>query len=385
MKSLVPFLASAPWAIAPLLTAIRARRSRSLDEESPNVTSNVPSVSIVIPARDEARSISRCAESVLAAAYPDLEVIIVDDHSADETGRIAAEIAARDARLRVIVPPPLPPGWFGKQWACAAGAAISRGAIIGFLDADTCQAPDLLPRVVNAMQARASDLLTVAGSQELGSFWERLVQPQMFALMLSRFGGTECVNESRFITQKIANGQCLFVRREVYESMGGHAAVRDKVAEDLALAQRFFAADRRVTLVLGLEQLRTRMYTSLRELADGWGKNIYAGGREAMPMGNVGRLFYPVVLLVPWLWGVVPPVLLAYSLLGAFGSGVLLWASIATSANLAWWLLVYRWLGLSPLYALLHPLGSAVLLCISLRAILRGRRVRWKGRDYRST
>jgi chlorobactene glucosyltransferase len=381
---LVPLLLAAPWVIGPLVTIARARFSRSLDDESADPPGDPPLVSLVIPARNEARNIRRCVESALASSYPRLEVIVVDDHSTDDTGAITAGIAARDARLRVLTPPPLPDGWFGKQWACTAGAASARGELLGFMDADTWQRPDLVTRVVNAMRARSSDLLTVAGTQEVGSFWERMIQPQIFSIMLQRFGGTELVNRSRSVSQKIANGQCIWARRDAYDALGGHSAVKHEVAEDLALAQRWFRAGRTVTLVLGLSQLSTRMYTSLRELIDGWGKNIYAGGRKAMPFGAAGRAIYPLLLVTPGLFGVVPPVVLALGLLGAVGSTALIWATIATIANTVWWLLVYAWLRLSPVYALLHPLGAAMVLYIALGAIVRGRRVRWKEREYRA-
>jgi chlorobactene glucosyltransferase len=379
---LVPLLLAAPWAIGPIVTLARARFSRSLDDESADPPSDAPLVSLVIPARNEAHNIRRCAESALASRFPRLEVIVVDDHSTDATGAIAAELAASDSRLRVVTPAALPSGWFGKQWACTAGAAAAHGELLGFMDADTRQSPDLVTRVVNAMRARGSDLLTVAGTQELGSFWERMIQPQIFAIMLQRFGGTELVNRSRSVSQKIANGQCIWVRRDTYDALGGHAAVKHEVAEDLALAQRWFRAGRTVTLVLGLSQLSTRMYTSLRELIDGWGKNIYAGGRKAMPLGALGRAIFPLLLVAPGLFGVVPPIVLALGLLGVVGAGALTWAAIATTANLIWWLLVYAWLRLSPAYALLHPLGSAMVLYIALGAIVRGRRVRWKEREY---
>ncbi|MEO7458414.1 MAG: glycosyltransferase, partial [Gemmatimonadaceae bacterium] len=216
----------------------------------------------------------------------------------------------------------------------------------------------------------------------LGSFWEKLVQPQVFAIMLARYGGTEVVNESPRASDKIANGQCIFVERNAYVAIGGHGAVRDKVAEDLALAQLYFTTGRRACLVLGLDQLSTRMYTSLRQLVEGWGKNIYASGRDTVPFGRVGRFLFPVLLLVPALTGVVPPVLVGLSLLGVFGPSVLLWASLVTATNTAWWLLCYAFLGMSPLWALLHPVGAAALLYISVRAVVRGRRVRWKERDY---
>ncbi len=382
MSLLVTIALASPWVIVPIVSVLRARRSRSLDEYSADVNDDAPLVTVVIPARNEERSIERCVLSVLASSYPRLDVVAVDDHSTDGTGAILRAMAERDARLRVVVPPPLPAGWFGKQWACSTGAAFGTGDIIGFLDADTWQTPDLVPRVVNAMRARAADLLTVAGTQELGSFWERLVQPQIFCIMLVRYGGTERVNASRRASEKIANGQCLFVLRQVYDALGGHGAVRDKVAEDLALAQLYFTNRRRTIVVLGLPQLSTRMYTSLRELVHGWGKNLFAGGRDSAPLGAFGQFIYPVLLLLPALSGLVPPILFTLSLAGLFGSGVLLWSALVTTANLLWWIVVYAFLGLSPAYALLHPLGAAMLLYISLRSIVRGRRVRWKERDY---
>jgi chlorobactene glucosyltransferase len=384
VSRLLPLLLASPWILAPIATLIRARASRSLDDEPAEPSAEAPLVSIVVPARNEARNLRRCIESALASAYPRLEVIVVDDYSTDGTGDIARAIAESDARLRVVTPPPLPADWFGKQWACAAGAREARGDLLGFLDADTWQAPDLVGRVVNAMRSRDADLLSVAGTQELGSFWERMIQPQIFTLLLQRYGGTEHVNRSRHVSQKIASGQCLWVRRAAYESLDGHAAVRHEVAEDLALAQRWFRAGRTVALVLGMDQLSTRMYTSLRELIEGWGKNIYAAGRKAMPLGALGRAIFPALLVSPALFWLAPPIVLALGTLGAVGAAATTWAAIATTANVVWWLLVYAWLGLSPVNALLHPLGAVMVLYIALGAIARGRRVRWKEREYQA-
>jgi len=384
VSSFASVLLAAPWVLGPIAAIVRATRSRSLDDERAEPPHDAPLVSIVIPARNEARNIAPCVQSALASSYPRLEVIVVDDHSTDETGAIAASIAARDPRIRVIVPPPLPNDWFGKQWACATGAAKTRGTVIGFLDADTRQAPDLVTRVVNAMATRNADLISVAGTQEMGSFWERLVQPQVFGILLQRYGSTEHVNRSRFASSKIANGQCLWVRREAYDAVGGHGAVRHKVAEDLAMAQHWFRAGRTVSLVLGMDQLSTRMYTTLRELIEGWGKNVFAGGRDAMPFGALGRVIFPLLLVTPSLFQLVPAIVLALGLAGVLGSAALTWAAIATGANLVWWALVYLWLRASPAYALLHPLGAVMLLYITLRATVRGSRVRWKERDYRA-
>ncbi|MEO7367646.1 MAG: glycosyltransferase, partial [Gemmatimonadaceae bacterium] len=291
-------IASLPWIISPIVTAIRVSHSQTLDDESNDPPQNPPLVSVVIPARDEARNIERCVRSVLMSTYPKLEVIVVDDHSSDGTGDIARSIASSDARLNVIDNEDLPDGWFGKQWACLTGARASRGEIICFADADTVQSSDLITRSVSAIQRRGADLFSVAGRQELGSFWERLVQPQIFSIMLVRYGGTESVSNSQRVTDKIANGQCLFVKRDVYESLGGHALVKSHVADDMMMAQRFFARGKKVVLEKGVEQLSTRMYTSLSELIHGWGKNVFAGGRDSVPMGWVGQIFFPFMLLL---------------------------------------------------------------------------------------
>lgn len=375
-----------PWILVPLVTAWRTSRSRSLDDEDAEAPARAPVVSVVIPARDEARNIERCLRSVLAASYPRLEVIVVDDHSADGTGAIARRTSEGDPRVRVIANPDLPPGWFGKPWACHNGAAAARGEILCFIDADTAHAPDLIPRAVNAMRSRRAAMVSVAGTQELGSFWEVVIQPQLFGMLSVRYGGTESVNESPHAWDKIANGQCIFVTHESYARIGGHGAVRGEVAEDLMLAQRMFAAGERTALVLGVDQLRTRMYTSLGEVVRGWRKNVYAGGANALPKIPLAVVIFPLSLLSYPVLQLLPPVVLLLALAGIRepGERTLLWAGIATTATLATWALLYRRIGRPLWYALLYPVGAAVLLWIIVGAIARGRRVAWKGREYQA-
>ena len=375
-------LGALPWILPPLATYFRLRQSRSLDDESDAPPENPPRVSVIVPARNEAFNIERCVSSILSTTYPNMELVVVDDSSSDGTADLARKAANGDARIRVVINAPLPDGWFGKQWACATGAKIARGEILQFTDADTVHAPDLVTRSVNAMVSTNADLFSVAGRQELGGFWERVIQPQIFAILSMRYGGTEAVNRSKRVTDKIANGQCIFVRRSAYDAVGGHAIVRTSVAEDLMLAQKFFAAGKRVVLMIGVDQLSTRMYASLREIIAGWRKNVFAGGLDAVPFGRIGRTLFPLALLLPPLMALFPVTAL---LLAAFGSstpGVLLWATISTVATLAWWTVVYTTVGESPLYALIYPLGALVVLYIFVTAIIRGRRVTWKGRTY---
>ena len=176
--------------------------------------------------------------------YPSLEVIVVDDHSTDGTGDLARRIArARRLALRVVDAPPLPDGLVRQTVGVRDGRrSRRRGDLLLFTDADTRHAPDLLPRAVNALLDDRVDLLTVAGHQEMHSFWERIIQPQLFAMLAMRYGGTEHVSHAKRAADVIANGQFILVRRDAYDAVGGHAVVRDRVAEDLALAQEFFRA-----------------------------------------------------------------------------------------------------------------------------------------------
>ena len=374
---------SLPWIVVPLVTAWRASHSRSLDEERAFPPEDAPLVSVIVPARDEESNIARCLHSVLATTWPRLEVVVVDDHSRDGTAAIAASIAAGDPRLGVVAAPGLPPGWFGKPWACQSGARVARGDILCFIDADTVHAPDLLTRTVNTMRSRGAAMVTVAGTQEMRSFWETVLQTQVFTMLAMRYGGTETVNRSRHAWDKIANGQFIAITRAAYESIGGHESVRDRVAEDLMLAQRLFTAGERTALVLGTSQLSTRMYTSLGEIVRGWGKNVFAGGIDALPPSRLPRLLFPLGLTAFPVAELLPMLGLAAWLAGiALPGPAMTWTVTSTLALLVAWTAVYLRSARSPLYALTFPLGAAVLLWIFAGAIVRGKRVAWKGREY---
>jgi chlorobactene glucosyltransferase len=374
---------SLPWIIPPVVTFFRLRNSHSLDDESDIPPDNSPLVSVIVPARNEAHNIAPCVKSILSTTYPNLEVIVVDDSSTDGTAQVARDAAERDPRARFIASPPLPDGWFGKQWACVTGAKLARGSVLQFTDADTVHAPDLVTRSMNAMRRTRAQLFSVAGRQELGGFWEKVIQPQIFSILATRYGGTESITKATNVRDKIANGQCFFVTHDSYNSIGGHASVRASVAEDMMLAQKFFGARKRVVVMLGVDQLSTRMYGSLGEIIRGWQKNVFAGGLDSVPFGKVGKTIFPLFLLMPPLMQLLPPLALALVAAGLTAGGtLLLWAAISGTVTLLWWILVYVTIRENPFYAPAYPLGALVLLYIFLTAVIRGRRVTWKGRTY---
>ncbi|HZW51440.1 MAG TPA: glycosyltransferase family 2 protein [Rudaea sp.] len=380
-------VAAAPWIIIPLAAIWRARGDPSLDREPDANPADAPKVSVVIPARNEGGNIAACVQSVLLSRYPELEVIVVDDHSTDDTLAIARVMASFDDRVKVVEAPPLPDGWFGKQWACDRGAAVSSGEMLCFTDADTRHGRDLLGRAVHRLLDRHLDFLSVLGRQVMLTFWERLIQPQVFAMLAMRFGGARRINESKHAIDKIANGQFMLITRAAYEDIGRHASVRDQVAEDLALAQRLFQRGKRTELVEGRHHLSTRMYTSLGSLVRGWMKNIYAGGVRAAPFGSIGRALLPLALLSGPLASIAPPVVLVLAIFGLVGGTWLVWSLIATGAMAIWWIQAYvRAPVAGPMRALrfaaIYPLGSLIVAYIVVRAVVRGRRVEWRGREY---
>lgn len=374
-------LAALPWGTAPAIAAWHLLETTPLpDAPGEPGPAAPPRVSVIVPARNEARNIERLVRSVLATTWPDLELLVVDDHSSDGTGALARTAGHGDSRLTVLEPPALPPGWFGKQWACWCGARQATGDYLLFADADTWHAPTLIARMVRAAEASQADLLSIAGTQELESFWERVVMPLPFFFLALRFGGLDASERASHPRGVIANGQCLLMRRTTYASLGGHEAVRDTVAEDLRIAQHVRAHGGRVVLRDGRDVQRTRMYRSLGAIVAGWSKNIYAGGkhmlpRPAWPLFRVGLLMVPLSLLLP----VVAVAGAALDLVpGWIGqAGV-----IATAAQTAWAAVMYRWLRLPVWYAVVHPLGVAVMLWIGLVAALRGDHVSWAGRTY---
>ncbi len=374
-------IAALPWIVVPVVAAVRLRQSRSIDEFPPDVQAG-PLVSVIIPARDEAHNIERCVRSILSTRYPDVEVIVVDDQSTDGTGEIAARIQREDPRVLVFTTPPLPRGWFGKQWACWTGAQKAKGEILCFTDADTTHGPELLARSVNSMRARNADLFSVIGRQEMVTIWEKLMQPQVFSMLNFWYGGPESVTRARQVWRKIANGQFVMFERGVYDETGGHEAVRDTVAEDLMLAQRFHSLGKRVVFMDARAHFSTRMYRSLRELIHGWGKNVFAGGVHSLPRIPLLRTIYPVLLVMPALTELLPWVVLPFAITGAFAGPVLLWAIVACAALLLSWVVIYLNEDESPFLGFLHPVGAVLLLFILLRAIVRGRRVSWKNRAY---
>ncbi|MDA0329693.1 MAG: glycosyltransferase family 2 protein [Gemmatimonadetes bacterium] len=382
---MTPFLFALPWLgiLVFLLFVVRVPRELPSGDRA---DADRPFVSIIVPARNESINIENCLTSLTASTYPAFEVIVVDDRSEDGTADIARSVSHGYARdLRVVAGADLPEGWLGKPWACHQGALVARGDLLLFTDADTTHGPPLLSRAVAGMDEEGADLLTIVGRQLMETFWERLVQPQIFLVMLFRFPNFEKSVRNKRWRDAIANGQFLLYQREAYDALGGHEAVRDQVVEDLALAQITKREGRRLRMRSAEADFATRMYRSLGELVAGWSKNLVLGGLQSVP-APLRPIVAPASLVAGvGLWLVPPFALLVASLgwAGGLAGPVFLWSIAVCAVSALAFALFTSKMGAPAAYGLLYPLGAAVGTYIFLRSWIRGRNVEWKGRRYR--
>jgi chlorobactene glucosyltransferase len=376
MAPLTELWPALPW-LAPFASLFRLANTRPNLSDAPLADGGL--VSVIIPARNESATIETVVRSVLASAYVPLELLVVDDRSTDDTAAVVERLTASDPRVRLVRGAPLPPGWYGKPWACLQGYQAAKGELLLFTDADTRHQPELLARSVGTLRAEGADLLTVAPRQLCVTFWERVVMPQIWLLLALRYHPAR-VNQARRERDVIANGQFMLMPRASYEAIGTHEVVRGEVAEDLALAQAFHRAGMRLRFVFAERFMETRMYRSLGEMVEGWSKNMYLGGRRSFPGEPLLQALVPVMLVASFAFWLLPPVaLIVTGGRGALGAA----AAAASGLSAVFWSLISLGMRIPPWYGLLYPLGALTALGIGVRSAWRGGRVvEWRGRAY---
>lgn len=363
-----------------------------ISESSPSNIEKLPKISVIVPARNEARNIRRCLVALDSQTYPNLEVIVVDDRSTDKTPDILSEFVA-DAQslthggetpsLRIVKGRELPAGWAGKPHALDQGYAVSQGEWLCFIDADTFASPHLITSTFNAAVSFQADMLSILTYQELKTFWERVILPTIFTALSVGFPA-ERVNDPQK-PDAIANGQFILIPRAVYQAVGGHKAVHDEIAEDRALAALVKGSGYRLVIGDGRDLARTRMYTSLPEIWEGWTKNIYLGLQDRLWLLALGAVVGFLGALALPLWTI-----LSFYLVFSSGSWV---AYLAAAQSIMLWsyLLIKRVqvsisMDISPWYALTLPLGAFIftlMMITSTFRVLSGKGVIWRGRTYR--
>lgn len=336
----------------------------------------VPLVSLLVPARDEAANIAACARSLLAQAYPRLEVLVLDDRSEDDTRAILERERERDDRLLVLAGEEPPPGWTGKNWACHQLSLAARGDVLLFADADTVFVdPDAVGAVVDGLEAGRADLLSGLPKQVVGTVGEALLVPLFYWAFLS-FTPLAVGLVWRRPAFTRAVGQLMAFRRDAYHAIGGHAAVRGSVVDDLALARRVAHADLRCRLLDATSLVHCRMYRGGREAFAGFGKNL---------LGAFGYAVLSYAFVWGWLAYVhVAPIarLALHVALPARTEPVPALLAASVMLALVHWVFTYARLKLPTWPAWLYPVTMLAFVAVALRSLVDGvlRRASWKGR-----
>ncbi|HKD75347.1 MAG TPA: glycosyltransferase family A protein, partial [Ktedonobacterales bacterium] len=370
-----------------LVGSLAALRRVESFTPAPRAAGAWPRISVLIPARDEAANIESCLESLLAQEHPDIEILVLDDESTDETATIVQRVAAGDDRGRVtlIRGKPLPEGWLGKCHACAQLAEHATGDYLIFTDADTRHGTASLSGALAATEQRHLGLVSVLPRQRALTPPEQLLMP-LLSLNILALLPVGLVRQRPEPSLSAGVGQFLCFRRAAYESAGGHAAVRDRVLDDVMLARRVKRAGYCIDLLDGGAAVQCRMYDSFGAIWRGFSKNLYAfyGQSPVATLIAVGvrlALFVAPSLLA--IAGVLarwpaPHIILALAAyLLAVAMRLLLAARVGTIGTdprdiSIWW------------SALLHPVAEAMHCAITLNSMRWGlrRHLTWKGRTY---
>lgn len=357
-----------------LLNFLFFRKPRALVAEAGG--RELPLISVLVPARDEEENIEACVRSLLAQNYPRFEVLVLDDHSADDTYPILCRLRDQDHRLRVLIGANLPPDWYGKPFACWQLANAAQGDFLLLTDADCVFAPDALLLALGAKEEHQADMVSLVPDLRCHGFWERLLIPIQYFVIFA-FLPTPLIRSTPFPWFAAANGAFLFLKRETYFEVDGHRAVRQQLAEDVKFAQHVKRQGKSLWYGDGSRTYFVRMYDGFGDLWAGFSKNLFPAFSRNLPL-----LLWVVFVLLNLF--VLPP----------------LWALWGWQTHAAWtWLPLGTYLCLAAVrfgltlrfgrdsggYAFLNPLAWSLVIGIALSSAYRslsGRGNAWKGRVY---
>ena len=348
----------------------RKRKYKSIPEPE------LPFVSVLIPARNEERSIKECVESLLIQNYKKFEVIVLNDNSEDSTGLILEELKNKYKELKIINGKPLPEGWSGKNYACYQLYNTSQGEYILFTDADTVHFKDSIMNSVTRSINRQADLYSLIPKMTLNTFAENIIMPGLhfttFAML--PYYLAETLKSPAFA---MGVGPFLLFKRSAYESIGGHEALKNHLVEDVGLAKNIKRSGYKVVVNKGLDIYSCRMYQSFKEIWEGFSKNIFPGmGYSSLILFSV-FFVYLTLFFIPFFGLIVSMISGNDYLLYNFVYQTVLLLIMRAIININ-----FR---LGFISAVFHPVGILIISMIgfnSWRWNKLGKGSLWKGRTY---
>jgi cellulose synthase/poly-beta-1,6-N-acetylglucosamine synthase-like glycosyltransferase len=376
-------LAALVWSSRHLMIWRERQTGLMLTDHSAGPPEKAPKISVLVAAKDEAACIETCVRTMLDQDYPNFEMIVCNDRSTDDTPEIVRRVAADDPRLRLVNITDLPQGWCGKNNAMQTGIATTAGEWICMIDADCRQ---LSRRTLSVAMQYASDsgadLLSVLPRLEMKTWWENVVQPVCSGVMMIWFRPDK-VNDAK-AHNAYANGAFILIRRGVYEAIGTHEAVKDRLNEDMHMARLVKEAGLRLRVIRGDDLYLVRMYTSFRQIIRGWSRIFYG------TFGTLRRLV--ISLAVVTVMGLLPYLCAGLGLAGWAAGAHTAWAwrtlaisgLVAAAMQLSVIYRFYKLIRARPGLFWTYPIGCAVTIWALLLSLtkLGGAKVVWKSTGY---
>lgn len=372
------------WILRNLLALRVWRGMFHLGAGYPLTRQDWPMLSIVVAARNERANIETCLTSLLRQDYPRFEIIVVNDRSTDDTGDIARRLAAADSRLRVIDIDHLPDGWCGKNHAMQRGIERATAPWILMQDADCRHIhPSTLRLAMQHALDTEADMLSLLPEHQYKTFWEGYLLPILTGMLMIWFRPSRVNDPRRRVA--FANGMFMLIRREAYEAVGTHEAVRGSLIEDMDLARLVKQRGLRLRVTPSTGLFHVRMYSSLEQIVQGWerillGSFRHLGGLTKAALVLVGRGLTPAVTAA-----IACGMVAAGAAPGGWWRAAAIVGAVSLLAQLVMAARFYVHLKSKCYYGLTYPFGCAMAATILVTTMFKlrpGGKIVWRDTVY---
>lgn len=342
-----------------------------------NILAQNPLMSILIPARNEEENIKRCIISLTKQDYKNIEILVLDDNSTDDTVRIVLELSEKDRRIKLYSGGLLRKGWLGKSYACWQLSKHARGDYLIFTDADTLHFPNSISGAVACLLRYDLDALSVFPKEIMVTFHERMMVPfgHYIILSLMPLYLIRKIKTALFCT---AIGQFMLFKKEVYKKIGGHKSIKGKMLEDIKISKRVKSFGYKFMIFDGRSNVYCRMYRNFREIVEGYSKVLFAVFDYKIYMISIAIILAAAIFLFPFIMlpvGILfdwPAILINLIILQII---IILITKIILSLRFK----------CKAVDIILHPISMIYLILIAINSVLNtkiGMGVYWKGRIY---
>ncbi|MEW4570175.1 glycosyltransferase family 2 protein [Tautonia sp. JC769] len=385
---LIPALVVAlGWVALAVVCVKRSRSSRWLRPTDRCWGPEAPTVSAVVPARNEADHIAQTLDCLLSQQYPHLSIHVVDDQSVDGTAALVRQAVAGNGLdrhpVRLLPGAPRPDGWVGKTWALHQGVEVTESEWIWMVDADLWLHPRALASAVDRAERTGADFVSFLGRPRCETFWQGSIALALIQILSLLYPLRRVNDPAR--AEALAHGAFVLIRRSTYDRVGGIECVRSEIVEDIQFAARVKGRGGRLQVDAAPELSQTHMYGSFADIWRGLRKNAYAGMDYTFHKYATGAVLGLLMAWTPWAalvlgmlgaWGAegLAPMAVAWSVVGVVG--VLGQAAAAMP--------VVVFLDLPRAFAFALPAGISAYIAITTASVwhyVRGR-VLWKDREF---